>query len=121
MTNRYGKEKFIAAVDSKRGHGVTKGWKEKTKIKTADAIRALEPYCWGFLYTDVDVEGKMKGARIKRVKEVLETTKLPIIASGGIRSKKEIDELKDAGVWGVIIGKALYEKKIPADVLGEYK
>jgi len=121
MSDRYGKDKFIAAVDSRRGRVVTEGWRERSKLATVDAIKALEPYCWGFLFTDVDVEGKMKGSRIKRIEEVLRATSHPVIASGGIRSRKEIDELKDAGAWGVIIGKALYEKKIPADVLGEYK
>lgn len=117
----YGKEKFIASVDSLKGSVVTKGWQEKTKLKTVDAVHALEQYCWGFLYTDVDVEGKMKGARVERIKEVLGATSQPVIASGGITSKSEVDELKDAGVWGVIVGKALYEKKIPTKVLGEYK
>ncbi|MFH1788222.1 MAG: 1-(5-phosphoribosyl)-5-[(5-phosphoribosylamino)methylideneamino]imidazole-4-carboxamide isomerase [Candidatus Altiarchaeota archaeon] len=117
----YGHEKFIVAVDSRKGKVVTKGWQEKTSIKTVDAMKALEPYCGGFLFTDVDVEGQMKGSRMKRIQEVLDATSLPVIASGGIRSKKEIDELKAAGAWGVIVGKALYEKKIPVEVLGEYR
>ena len=121
MDKYYGREKFIIAVDSKDGKIVTKGWQEKTKIKTVEAIEALEPYCWGFLFTDVDVEGKMKGARMQRIKEVLDASSRPVIASGGIRSQKEIDELKAAGTWGVIIGKALYEGKIPIEALGEYK
>lgn len=121
ISKMYGQEKFIIAVDSKNGKVVTKGWQEKTTINTVDAISALEPYCGGFLFTDVDVEGKMKGARMERIREVLNATRRPVIASGGIRSKKEIDELKAARAWGVIVGKALYEGKIPVDVLGEYK
>ena len=121
ICDRYGKDKFLCAVDSRRGYVVTKGWQERTKIKTVDAISALEPYCWGFLYTDVDVEGKMKGSRIKRVEDVLAATSLPVIASGGISSKRDVDEMKAAGLWGVIVGKALYEGKIQYDVLGEYK
>ncbi|MFH1835755.1 MAG: 1-(5-phosphoribosyl)-5-[(5-phosphoribosylamino)methylideneamino] imidazole-4-carboxamide isomerase [Methanobacteriota archaeon] len=117
----YGKEKFIISVDSKDGYVVTKGWQEKTKIKTGDAIRQLEPYCWGFLYTDVDVEGQMKGSRIERIRDVLDASSLPVIASGGIKSQKEIDALKAEGAWGVIVGKALYEGKIPIEVLGEYR
>jgi len=121
IINGYWKGKFICSVDSKKGYVVTKGWTEKTKIKTEDAVAALEPYFWGFLYTDVDVEGKMKGTRIKNISRVLEATSLPVIASGGISTKKEINELRDAGVWGAIVGKALYEGKIKPDVLGEYK
>jgi len=117
----FGREKLIISVDSKKGSVVTKGWKEKTSIKTVEAVELLEPYCWGFLYTDVDVEGKMKGSRIEKTRDVVQATRLPVIASGGISSQKEINELKGAGAWGVIVGKALYEGKIKPELLGEYK
>jgi len=46
------------------------------------------------------------------VKKIVESTRLPVIASGGITRKRDIQDLDDAGAWGVVLGKALYEGKI---------
>ena len=67
------------------------------------------------VYTDVDKDGMLDGMNFDEIKKLLRITDIPIIASGGITSIDDIKELKSFsqnGISGVIIGKALYEKKI---------
>lgn len=107
-----GKERIIAAIDSSKGFVVCKGWKEKTKIKTLDLIKAMEDKVWGFLYTNVDVEGQMSGVDINAIRQVVRATKKPVIISGGVSSIEDIKRIDEEGAWGVVLGKALYEGKI---------
>jgi len=106
------RERIIISLDSREGKVVTHGWQTKTEIPACDLAKAFEEHAWGFLYTDVDVEGRMKGINLERTKKVIDATKKPLIASGGVSSLQDVAKLKDAGAWGVVLGKALYEGKI---------
>jgi phosphoribosylformimino-5-aminoimidazole carboxamide ribotide isomerase len=112
IADSYGRNRVIAAVDSREGYVVYKGWQEKTKIKTLDLIKELEKDVWGFLHTNVDVEGQMKGVNMDAIKRVVKETKKPVIISGGISSREDIKEIEKTGAWGVVLGKALYEGRI---------
>ncbi|MBU4341383.1 MAG: 1-(5-phosphoribosyl)-5-[(5-phosphoribosylamino)methylideneamino]imidazole-4-carboxamide isomerase [Candidatus Altiarchaeota archaeon] len=105
-------DRVIAAVDSKDGNMVVKGWQEKTKLKAQDFMKNADGLVWGFLYTDVNVEGRMEGINISSIETVLSSTKKPVIISGGISNEKDIRILDDVGVWGIVLGKALYEGRI---------
>jgi len=106
------RHRIIISLDSKGGKVVTHGWKEKTEIDATSLTREYGGLVWGFLYTDVDVEGQMKGINLKRTQNIIRSTDKPVIASGGISSNKDITDLASAGAWGVVLGKALYEGKI---------
>jgi len=110
--NRNFGDRVIAAVDSRDGNVVVKGWQEKTKLKAQDFMKKAEGLVWGFLYTNVDVEGKMEGINISSIETVLSSTKKPVIVSGGISSENDIESLNNGDVWGVVLGKALYEGRI---------
>jgi len=112
LTDEFGPDRLIIAIDSKEGNIVVKGWQEKTNLKATEFVKDFSGLVWGFLYTDVDREGKMKGINIERTKEVIESTELPVIASGGISSNSDIEKLEEIGAWGVVLGKALYEGRI---------
>ena len=105
-------ERIIVAVDSKEGYVAVKGWVEKSKVTAAEVMRACGEHIWGFLYTDVDVEGRMGGINADRIKRVVDSVDKPVIVSGGVSSKKDVDTCRRAGAWGVVLGKALYEGKI---------
>jgi phosphoribosylformimino-5-aminoimidazole carboxamide ribotide isomerase len=60
----------------------------------------------------VDVEGKVEGPDIGAIKKIVEATTMNVIASGGISSVEDIKSMKDTGAAGVVIGTALYKKKI---------
>jgi len=68
----------------------------------------LEPYCAGFLCTDVDREGTMMGANLKWFCTLRDATHHPIIAAGGIRTKREIAALDKIGM-DAAVGMALYK------------
>ena len=112
LSKEYGRERLIASVDSRGGFIAVKGWTEKTKLRPGDVMKKVDKLVWGFLYTNVDVEGLMKGVNIDEIKKVVGSTKNPVIASGGITTKKDVEDVKAAGAWGVVLGKALYEGKL---------
>jgi len=112
LAGKCGKDKVIAAIDSKQGFVLSKGWTEKTKVKTIDLMKALESKVWGFLYTNVDVEGQMKGVDMQAIKEVVKSSKKPVLISGGISSQEDVREIEKTDAWGIVLGKALYEGKI---------
>jgi len=116
MKKQYG-EKIILAVDSKDGYVAVKGWQEDSGLKTIDLIKDSQKHVWGFLYTDVKVEGQMRGVNIEEVQKVVKSSGKPVIISGGITTKKDLQKIKEAGAWGVVLGKALYEGRLK---LGEY-
>lgn len=107
-----GRDRVIVAIDSRNGLVVCRGWQEKTGIKTIELIKALEKDVWGFLYTNVDVEGRMEGADITSIKKVVRETRKPVIVSGGVSGRRDVIEIEKTGAWGVILGKALYEGRI---------
>jgi phosphoribosylformimino-5-aminoimidazole carboxamide ribotide isomerase len=112
LSKEYGKKRILVAVDAIGGNVVIKGWKEKTKVKTIDLIKKLEPYCFGFLVTDVDREGMMQGIDKSEFKELASKTDALILAAGGITTTDDLKELKKMGIFGCVIGKALYEGTI---------
>ena len=106
-----GPERVIAAVDSKRGRVVIKGWTEATPLTAAEAARALEPYCGEFLYTHVDREGLMQGTDMKAILAVRRATSRRLTAAGGITTQAEIDQLDAEGI-DAVVGMAIYTGRI---------
>jgi phosphoribosylformimino-5-aminoimidazole carboxamide ribotide isomerase len=107
LSDAVGRERVIAAVDSRGGRVVIHGWKTALPITAAEAVAVLEPYCDGFLYTHVDAEGLMKGTDIAAIVSVREATRRRVTAAGGITTQKEIDELDALGV-DAVVGMAIY-------------
>ena len=111
------KDRIIVSVDSKGGYVAVKGWTESSKLKAAELMSASGDLCFGFLFTDVDVEGRMEGINAARVREVVKASGKPVIVSGGISSIADVKACEEAGAWGVVLGKALYEGKIKLEEL----
>ena len=125
LGEKYGTGRVIVSVDSKDGLVVIKGWQSATGMEpdkfiekfTDDFIKKFNSkLIWGFLFTNVDVEGQMKGINLDIIEKVVSSSSLPVIVSGGISSTGDLREIKKTGAFGVVIGKALYEGKI--DVKG---
>lgn len=64
------------------------------------------------VYTDISRDGTLTGPNVEATRELTEKTGLDVIASGGVSSMEDLRRLSEAKIRGVIIGKALYEKKI---------
>ena len=105
------KERVIVAVDTKDGYVVTKGWVEKTKQKPDALIKNLEQYCSGFLFTNVNKEGLMKGFDFEIVKKLKALTKNKMTIAGGISSISDIKKIEGVGADSQL-GMALYTGKI---------
>ena len=106
-----GAHTLIAAVDSRAGRVVTHGWQTTLEITPAEAMRNLEPYMGGFLYTDVDREGLLAGLNMSAVVALHRTTSRSFLAAGGIRHRDEIEALHALGV-DAVVGMALYREVI---------
>ena len=77
-----GPERIIAAVDSKGGRVVVKGWTEAAALSAVEAVRQLEPFCEEFLYTHVDREGLMQGTDLDAIMAVRRATSRRLTAAG---------------------------------------
>ena len=64
------------------------------------------------LYTDVAKDGMLSGPNFEQTKQLAEATDVPVIASGGVGSIEHIRTLTKMPVWGVIVGRSLYEGKV---------
>ena len=107
-----GPERIIAAVDSKGGQVVVKGWTEAVALTAVDAVRQLEPFCEEFLYTHVDKEGLMQGTDLDAIMAVRRATSRRLTAAGGITTRAEIDTLDAEGI-DAAAGMAIYTGRLP--------
>jgi phosphoribosylformimino-5-aminoimidazole carboxamide ribotide isomerase len=108
--SKWGREKIMLGADSVNRIIATEGWSESSD---SDIIKFITDYrSKGIKYaicTDINKDGMLKGPSVGLYKEILEIPGLKLIASGGITSIKDIEELSLIGCEGAIIGKALYE------------
>ncbi len=113
--------KVVVGIDAKDGKVAIKGWVEKTQYTPLEFAQQFDSMnIWGFLYTDVNRDGALVGPNIEGTKELAQNLKHPVIASGGVSSIEDIKklyQLKDLGVYGVVVGKALYEGKVKLEEL----
>ena len=111
LAKEIGKKHVMIALDTAKGRIVVRGWSESLSVEPADVMFLLEPYCAGFLCTDVDREGTMRGANLKWFAGLAKATKLPVIAAGGISTTCEIRQLEK---WGMdaAVGMALYKNRV---------
>ena len=102
------RERVVAAVDSRAGTVVVDGWRQQTGRGTLDAIRELAPVVGGFLLTQVEHEGAMRGFDMNLVRAAADAAgEARITAAGGITSAAEIAALDQIGVDSQV-GMALY-------------
>ena len=92
------------------------GWNESSSYNIKEFISILnQNNISEIVFTDVSKDGMLQGINLEKIKEILDFSNIPLIASGGVTSIKDIEnlkKLKDKGLSGIIIGKALYENKI---------
>lgn len=100
-------------VDAKDGKVAIHGWNKVTDIDAITFCKKLaNDGCKYIIFTDISKDGLLQGTNIELYKKLSNETNLNIIASGGISSIEELKILSKYNMYGAIIGKALYEKKI---------
>jgi phosphoribosylformimino-5-aminoimidazole carboxamide ribotide isomerase len=107
---RYGSTRIAVAVDENKDKVTFHGWKDQSEINYLDLARSFETMEVGaIIFTSTSVDGTLKGPQVKKIVRLVETVKMPVIASGGIASLNDLVELTGTGVDGVVVGTALYE------------
>ncbi|MDI6641005.1 MAG: 1-(5-phosphoribosyl)-5-[(5-phosphoribosylamino)methylideneamino]imidazole-4-carboxamide isomerase [Elusimicrobiota bacterium] len=113
--NKY-KNKIIAAIDVVEGKVAIGGWKEVTQISAIELVSKLEDMgIKEIIVTDVAKNGSLEGPNIEDIRNIVMSTSLKVIASGGVSTIDDLIKLKELekdGLIGVIIGKALYDDTI---------
>ncbi|MDR1663256.1 MAG: 1-(5-phosphoribosyl)-5-[(5-phosphoribosylamino)methylideneamino]imidazole-4-carboxamide isomerase [Endomicrobium sp.] len=107
---KYGKERIIVAVDAKDGKVAVNGWNDMTSIDAFRLADNLEEIgVQNILYTDISRDGMFYGPDYKGIKKLLKKN-IKVIASGGIKTEGDVIKLKQCGVFGAVVGSALYKK-----------
>jgi len=119
---KYGSEKIILGADAKNKKIAVGGWEETTSV---DLIPFIKDYVSkGIRYvicTDVAKDGLLQGPSTDLYKEILEEIPgVKLIASGGVSSANDLEELGKIGVYGAIVGKAYYEGRVTLEQLAAF-
>ncbi|MBI2066428.1 MAG: 1-(5-phosphoribosyl)-5-[(5-phosphoribosylamino)methylideneamino]imidazole-4-carboxamide isomerase [Deltaproteobacteria bacterium] len=107
------RSQIVFGLDAREGKVTIRGWKEETAFPVLTIVRKLEnlqPAC--FICTDVKCDGMMGGPNIESLSQLVQLTKIPIVASGGISSLDDLKKLKEIGCDGAILGRSIYEGKV---------
>ncbi|SHK55324.1 1-(5-phosphoribosyl)-5-[(5-phosphoribosylamino)methylideneamino]imidazole-4-carboxamide isomerase [Thermocrinis minervae] len=101
--------RVILSVDSKKGRVAIGGWKEESSLTPQELASMYDKLpIWGYLYTDIERDGTLKGVRVDIYREFKEYTQKPVLASGGVASMEDVKALMCCAD-GVVVGKAIYE------------
>jgi phosphoribosylformimino-5-aminoimidazole carboxamide ribotide isomerase len=119
---QYGPERIVLGADFRAGKVAVSGWHEATKLDLKEFIadyrtQGIEKV----ICTDIEKDGMLEGPALETYKDLKgKDNQLYLIASGGISQMKDIELLDEAGIDGVILGKAIYEGKIALKTIESY-
>lgn len=117
---KYGAEKIILGADCKHRKIATDGWLEASEVDVIDFIKGYESEgIASTICTDISKDGMLKGPSISLYKEILASSKVELIASGGVSCIEDLHELKAIGCASTIVGKAIYENRITLAQIAE--
>jgi phosphoribosylformimino-5-aminoimidazole carboxamide ribotide isomerase len=111
LEREVGRDRWIAAVDARGGRVVIDGWRTQLAITAEDAIGALEPHTGEFLFTNVDVEGLMRGVDRGAIERIRAATTRRVTAAGGVTTMEEVAWLHSIDV-DAVVGMALYTGRL---------
>ena len=114
MAKKFGNSKIAVGIDAKNGIVSIKGWTELSSVKAIDLAKNAEAAGAGtIIYTDIATDGMLVGPNFKELQQMLDILQCQLIASGGVSNPEDIRKLRTMpGLYGAIIGKALYENTV---------
>lgn len=111
----FGAEKLVVGIDARDGKVALSGWTEQTGLNAIDlAKRVFELGILRMVFTDINTDGMLIGPPLDSIRRLCAAVGCSVIASGGVSTLEDIRELRElklSNLEGVIVGKALYEKK----------
>ena len=119
--NEFGSEKLILGADCLDRKIKTSGWLTDSDLDVLEFIQSYESKgIKEVICTDISKDGMLEGPSFELYKEILKQSEIALIASGGISSLQDLEDLKKIGCSGAIIGKAIYEGKISLQELQKF-
>jgi phosphoribosylformimino-5-aminoimidazole carboxamide ribotide isomerase len=110
MLRRFGGDRIVLGFDAVKQELMTHGWQAPTGVLMTDvANRFADAGAETLIYTNIQKDGMQTGVDWENAQQLAVQTGLAVIASGGTASLEDITRVKDAGLHGVIVGRALYE------------
>lgn len=117
----FGAEKLILGADCLNRKIKTSGWLTDSDLDVLDFIQSYESKgIREVICTDISKDGMLQGPSFELYREILKQSEIALIASGGISSVQDLEDLKKIGCSGAIIGKAIYEGKINLQELQKF-
>lgn len=107
--------RILLGLDARDGKVAVKGWTALSETLATDLLKELSGYQLGaVIYTDITRDGMLGGPNIQALREVVERSSFPVIASGGITGLEDLRAIQSLGprIEGAIVGKALYDGKL---------
>ncbi|MCL2172263.1 MAG: 1-(5-phosphoribosyl)-5-[(5-phosphoribosylamino)methylideneamino]imidazole-4-carboxamide isomerase [Nitrososphaerota archaeon] len=112
LQDKFGKESVIVALDNKNGQVMINGWRTATNLTLQDALdKFIALGVNHFLITSIMHDGLLDGPDLETLAKTVKYSGAKILAAGGIGSIDDLFHLKEIGVDGAVIGKALYESR----------
>jgi len=109
----FGPERIAVGIDARDGLVRVRGWQDDSGVPATDLARQMQTLgLRTIIFTDVSRDGMGSGLNIAATRELGEVSGLDVIASGGVHTLKDVQAAREAGLGGVIIGRALYEGTI---------
>ncbi|KAF0122126.1 MAG: phosphoribosylformimino-5-aminoimidazole carboxamide ribotide isomerase [bacterium] len=109
-------ERILAGIDAKDGRVAIRGWTEVTEKRAVDAAKEIEGLgVAAFIFTDIKRDGMQTGPNIENTKKLAQSVTVPVIASGGVNTISDIEDLmkiEEYGVSGIIVGRAIYTNSL---------
>ena len=108
-------DRILLGLDARDGKVAVKGWTSVSATRAIDLLKELADHELGaVIYTDIARDGMLSGPNLEALREVVELSSFPVIASGGITSIEDLQAVQSFGprVEGAIVGKALYDGKL---------
>ena len=102
-------ESIIVSIDAREGYVAIHGWRQETELEAVEFTKSMVQLgVKRFIYTDINRDGTLTEPNFTAIFELVNAIGAPVIAAGGISSLNHLKMLKQLGVEGAIIGKALY-------------
>jgi phosphoribosylformimino-5-aminoimidazole carboxamide ribotide isomerase len=111
LTKNIPPKQIVIALDTSKGQITIHGWRKKLSLRPENMMSELARFCAAFLCTDVDREGTMTGANLDYFRKLRAATTHPIIAAGGIKTRREITALEKIDM-DAAVGMSVYKNRL---------
>lgn len=105
--------RLVLGIDAREGWVATDGWTQTGEVPAVNLAKSFEDQpLAAIVYTDIARDGMLKGVNVTAMAQMQRAVRIPVIASGGVTTLDDIRALREAGLAGCILGRALYERRI---------